>query len=250
MRRFALLSLLPLGSLTVALAVALVVTLLGRPAAAQPVPELVRLQRAAIRTAGLAEGRFRALRARQHLAPLLPQVHASLGWGLQKAYASPDGAGAAPSSSAAVIYAARDSQRQTASIGASWDLSRLLYSRDDLTLLQHEQRAAAARAALSTQIARLYLERRRLLAGPLDARHHERLVIVTATLSALTGVPEAGMAPATSGVPANSANSANSAKPANLAYPRDRANPANPEDRANLADPEDPADPTREDAAE
>lgn len=154
------------------------------------------LQRAALRAAHLDMDRaYAGLRARLHLSALLPQVSVSLGRGQQIAEALRPWGGAD-----LVQVSAGD--RESFSVLARVDLSRLVYAREEIALRESAQRAAREGRALSAEVARIYFQREALLGGPLDrpldGAGRRRVAELTALLEGLTGLR--GLASA--GVPA------------------------------------------------
>jgi hypothetical protein len=149
--------------------------------------DLVRaLQRAAIRAAALDRGRVTALSTRLRLSSLLPQVGASLGRGVYQLTYLRDGQ--IPSSFT-------DSDRISYSVTAQLDLSRLLFSREDISLLERAQRSAQQARTLAAEVAHLYYERERLLLRPADGPTRTRIAELSATLEALTGFSELARLP-------------------------------------------------------
>lgn len=167
-----------------ALRVLALLLLVGRAAAAEreDAAEVRALQRAALRAARL-EDPTGGLRVRMHLAALLPQVGVTLGYGLQLAVTMRTVDGLAQPVS-------REGDKLSYAVHARWDLSRLLYGREEAGLLAHAQQAAQAGMTLAGEVAKLYYERRRLLRqeenGPEPGRR-ERIAEISARLDALTG---------------------------------------------------------------
>lgn len=139
------------------------------------------LQRAALRAAHLDGAAYAGQRARLHLSALLPQVSVSLGRGQQVAEALRPWGGAD-----LVQVSAGD--RETFSVLARVDLSRLAYAREETDLRESAQRAAREGRALAAEVARVYFQREALLGRPLDAAGRLRVAELTATLEGLTGL--------------------------------------------------------------
>lgn len=149
--------------------------------------ELRSLQQAALRNAHLDERSRQSLATRLRLAPLLPQLRVSVGrgwqWGYQSAYASD-----------AITPSSRDEDRMNYTVSASWDLSRLLFARDEVALHRDAQRVAQWRTALLLRVARLYGLRCRAQdehaaakSAEAQARQAERILTLDVALAALTG---------------------------------------------------------------
>lgn len=111
--------------------------------------DLARWQRQALRHAGLDRRSHRELMVRLRLATLLPQVRATWGRGTQWVYSSRGDL---------LNEAVPDGDRSSYSVSASWDLSRLLWSPDDLALHRLAPRVASDRQQILTQVAALYLQ--------------------------------------------------------------------------------------------
>ncbi len=135
------------------------------------------LQQAAVSGSAVREGSG-GMKARLHLAALLPHVSVSAGRGLSVTGNERQVNGVAQ-------LTLTDGDRVNYSVSARWDLSRVLYAREELSMRTQEQRAAHQRAAVTAEVARLYYERRRLLRSAADA---DRIAELTATLDGLTGL--------------------------------------------------------------
>ena len=110
--------------------------------------------RAAVSHAHLDEERTQRLRARAHLAPLLPSLRISAGQGWQIGYSRGLDGLTTPSV---------DGDRFSYAVGASWDLSHVLLPREELSLLRELPRRAQLRTRLELQVLGLLAERCRLL---------------------------------------------------------------------------------------
>ncbi len=149
--------------------------------------ELRWLQRAATRHAHLDEPSRRSLETRLRLAPLLPQLRLSAGRGWQwGTYTYNNGDGSTAS--------LRDAQQLNYAATAHWELSRLLFAREEVTLRREAQHEAQERTRLHLRVARLYGQRCRAQLEQADAKSSEarhKLAERTATLdlalAALTG---------------------------------------------------------------
>jgi hypothetical protein len=109
---------------------------------------LARWQRQALRQAELDRRSQREVELRQRLSVLLPQLRVSWGRGTQWVYSSRSDLLSEP---------IPDGDRSNYSISMSWDLSRLLWSTDDLTRHRMAPRLAAERRQILTQVAEVYL---------------------------------------------------------------------------------------------
>lgn len=173
------------GSQVTVLALLLCGRLVHLSAAESDGDELRLLQRAAVRHAHLDEGSRRTLETRLHLAPLLPQLRLSVGRGWQWAYSTQtDGT---PSQTL-------DGDRTSYLAGAQWDLSRLLFAREDVALRRDAQRVALLRTQLQLRVARVYglrcrAEAERQMAKSLEAAEQlaGRVGALDVALVALTG---------------------------------------------------------------
>ena len=135
------------------------------------------LQHAALAEASM-NGGLGGMRARLRLAALLPQVSLSAGRGLSLT-------GSERQVNGVGQLTLSDGDRMNYSLTARWDLSRLIYAREELSMRGQEQRIARQRATLTAEVARLYYERRRLLRTGTDM---DRIAELTATLDGLTGL--------------------------------------------------------------
>jgi hypothetical protein len=139
------------------------------------------LQRAALRAAHLDGASYAGQLARLHLSALLPQVSVSIGRRQQVAEALRPWGGAD-----LVQVSAGD--RESFSVLARVDLSRLAYAREETALRESAQRAAREGRALAAEVARVYFQREALLGRPLDGAGRLRVAELTATLEGLTGL--------------------------------------------------------------
>lgn len=112
--------------------------------------ELALLQRQALRHAQLDTSSGRQLLWRLRLSALLPQLRTSIGRGTQWVYSSRGEAYSEP---------VQDGDRMTYSLSAGWDLSRILFAREEIALHRDAERAAIRRGQLLLQVADLYTRR-------------------------------------------------------------------------------------------
>lgn len=126
------------------------------PAAVRAAPSAATraLVRAAVAHAHLDEEATQRLRARAHLAPLLPNLRVSAGQGWQIGYSRGLDGLTTPSI---------DGDRFSYAVGASWELSHVLLPREELSLLRELPRRAQLRTRLELQVLGLLAERCRLL---------------------------------------------------------------------------------------
>ncbi|MFO0572828.1 MAG: hypothetical protein U1A78_02425 [Polyangia bacterium] len=164
-----------------------VLLLAGLPAAVRAAPSAATraLVRAAVAHAHLDEGATQRLRARAHLAPLLPSLRVSAGQGWQIGYSRGLDGLTTPSV---------DGDRFSYAVGASWDLSHVLLPREEMTLLRELPRRAQLRTRLELQVLGLLAERCRLLrsrpapAPPVSsAASTQRLAEIELQLDVLSG---------------------------------------------------------------
>jgi hypothetical protein len=150
--------------------------------------ELRALQRSALRSAHLDERSLRGLQARLRVAAFLPNVRLSVGRGMQWSY---------PSQSDVTSALTLGGDRISYSLSADWDLGRLIFAREDLTLYRDAQRMAPGRTQLLLRVARLYalrcqVERERRRGEPDDSRLGDRAFAAELALVAVTGDEHAG----------------------------------------------------------
>lgn len=148
--------------------------------------ELQALQRAALRQAHLDERGRKSLEARLRLSALLPHLRVNVGRGWQWDYSS--------SSSSTTATATLGDDRLSYGVAAQWDLSRLLFQREELVLRRDAQHLAAVRTQLLLRVARLYGQRcaaahfQTTSSSPdAAARSSARIAALDVALSALTG---------------------------------------------------------------
>lgn len=120
----------------------------AEPGGPPPLGDLARWQRQALRSAELDRRSQRELEARLRLAVLLPQLRVTWGRGTQWVYSSRSDLLSEP---------VPDGDRSNYSVSLSWDLGRLLWSPEDLTLHRLAPRLAAERRQILLQVAALYL---------------------------------------------------------------------------------------------
>ncbi|MCS6915141.1 MAG: hypothetical protein RMK29_13855 [Myxococcales bacterium] len=158
---------------------AVLMTLVSPPLGAHG-PTVEQLQRAALRRAGLEPASQEEMLRRLRLAPLLPQLTVSVWRGVQ--LGRPD-----------LPVPLADPERLSFALTARWDLSRLVFSRDELAVRAQAQRAAQLRRALRAEIAQLYARHQEALRqqGPEAAQARE----LGALLEALTAEAEPDLAP-------------------------------------------------------
>jgi hypothetical protein len=130
--------------------------------------ELQALQRSALRQAHLDERSRKSLEARLRLSALLPHLRVNVGRGWQWDYSS--------STSSTPATATLGDDRLSYGVAAQWDLSRLLFQRDELVLRHDAQRLAAVRTQLLLRVARLY--------GQRCAAAHQRAAVSSAEATA------------------------------------------------------------------
>lgn len=131
--------------------------------------------RAVVARAHLDEAATQQLRARAHLAPLLPQLRASVGQGWQIGYnRGLDG----------LTVPSVDGDRFNYAVTASWDLSRVLLPREELSLLRELPRRAQLRTQLELRVLGLLGERCRLLRRQAG---EQRLAEIELMLDVLSG---------------------------------------------------------------
>lgn len=179
----------PLTPLAAILLVALLTSPRRAPAEAHFTPnsdELQALQRAALRQAHLDERGRKSLEARLRLSALLPHLRVNVGRGWQYDYSS--------SSSGTTTTATLGDDRLSYGVAAQWDLSRLLFQREELVLRRDAQHIAAVRTQLLLRVARLYGQRCAALQSSTASSSPEAAARVAArstaldvALSALTG---------------------------------------------------------------
>lgn len=110
--------------------------------------DLARWQRQAVRQAGLDTRHRRDLDLRLRLSALLPQLRATYGRGTQFAYSTrTDG----------FSDLIPDGDRSSYSVSLSWDLGRLLWNHEELTLYRLTPQLASERRQLLLEVASLYL---------------------------------------------------------------------------------------------
>lgn len=143
--------------------------------------ELQALQRAALRQAHLDERGRKSLEARLRLSALLPHLRVNVGRGWQWDYSS--------SSSSTTTTATLGDDRLSYGVAAQWDLSRLLFQREELVLRRDAQHVAAVRTQLLMRVARLYGQRCAAASNASDATTQQsaRVAALDVALSALTG---------------------------------------------------------------
>lgn len=135
--------------------------------------DVERLQRAALRRAGLEPEPYDGMLRRLRLAPLLPQLTLSVWRGVQLGRTD-------------LPVPLADPERLSFAITARWDLSRLVFSRDELALRAQAQRTARLGRALRAQVARLHARRQEAL-GEGSEEAAVRARELGALLEALTG---------------------------------------------------------------
>jgi hypothetical protein len=157
----------------------------ARAAPSPASPVTWALVRAAVAHAHLDEATTQRLRARAHLAPLLPSLRVSAGQGWQIGYSRGIDGLTTPSV---------DGDRFSYAVSASWDLGHVLLPREELSLLRELPRRAQLRTRLELQVLGLLAERCRLLKlrtgrAPLapSAASGQRLAEVELQLEVLSG---------------------------------------------------------------
>jgi len=148
-------------------------------------PTIGQLVELALETSTLDPRRAREARERARLSGLLPVVRADLrrgsGWDLRtQQSATVDSA----------VLANDDSWSVVGSV--TLRLDRLLFAREETSLLSEERRLEEARLRLVAELVRLYFERRRLQLerdrrGETDLATEARIAELGAVLDALTG---------------------------------------------------------------
>ena len=111
-----------------------------------------QLQQAALRTAQLDTTSTTQLRARLHLAPLLPSLRVTLGRGWQVAYSGRTQDG--------LTEPTVDGDRFSYAVTAHWDLAKLLVPHEELSLFRDQPRRAQ--------------RQRRRSDGPVESRGRRR----------------------------------------------------------------------------
>lgn len=149
--------------------------------------ELQQLQQAALRTAQLDTASTTQLRARLHLAPLLPALRVTLGRGWQVAYSgrAQDG----------LTEPTVDGDRFSYAVTAHWDLAKLLVPHEELSLFRDQPRRAQLRQQVLMRVAKLWALR-------CQHRHHPATAAaLTETLEVVTGLQSLPEPPTSSSCP-------------------------------------------------
>lgn len=149
--------------------------------------ELQQLQQAALRTAQLDTASTTQLRARLHLAPLLPALRVTLGRGWQVAYSGRTQDG--------LTEPTVDGDRFSYAVTAHWDLAKLLVPHEELSLFRDQPRRAQLRQQVLMRVAKLWALR-------CQHRHHPAtLAALTETLEVVTGLHSLPELPPSSSCP-------------------------------------------------
>jgi len=119
-------------------------------------PNVRALQRAAERAAEVHPDRVRSWERRVRVAALAPSLTVRVGRGGTevRAETSLDGS---------ERYTINQGDAWRFEVGATWQLDRLVFDREELRLGRESQRLAARRELLLTEVAQLYFERKRLI---------------------------------------------------------------------------------------
>lgn len=144
--------------------------------------ELARLQRQALRRSELDRRSQRDVESRLRLSALLPQLRVTWGRGTQWVYST---------RSDLIGEPVPDGDRSNYSVSLSWDLARLLWSPEDLTLHRVAPRMASERRQILLQVATLYLRlcqrQNHLAASPAPAHTDGQAAVLQIALQALLG---------------------------------------------------------------
>lgn len=206
----------------------------ARAAPASDPEELLTLQRAALLRAHLDDHGGKSLKTRLRLSALLPQLRVNVGRGWQWDYST-------TSNGASVSTLGDD--RLSYSLSANWDLSRILFQREEIVLRRDAQRIAPLRTQLLLRVARLYGQRCRAAAERAATSSDEarlrlagRVTASDLSLAALTGDEHIGRklrcaSPATAALPGELETIGGDPPTAGLPDPATDENSGDPVDR-------------------